>query len=338
MLFALGCAFNPSDVFANFNYKKLKCTCAQCYEIIGNNHRQILVKQVFLESVKAVIDDIIERNVTFWLPLVGIRKCNMHMQRIQGDKFKKMRQAGKWKDLDILKTNFSGYEIGLFMLGQRTPRTKTVYVSSANKARITQHANEGMSYGDSLIDTRITDYYTIVQSKFPKLKLQDIKCILNFAWKSVYLLNSCGGDLEIRNHTFWCYMGTLKKTPLQHFAYYRRKLSTKIRVRYRRAKSPWDGYYYFALTDTQYKQYLEQKNSIGRPRKYFNFGAVILYEIPEDCKICEYEKRYIFRIKLLTTIKLKYFVKNLRANAELVEIREPLKFKDLTNNETNDRN
>nr|DAR22777.1 MAG TPA: hypothetical protein [Caudoviricetes sp.] len=35
-----------------------------------------------------------------------------------------------------------------------------------------------------------------------------------FAWKSVYLHNSYGGDLLISNNSSWCYIGDLKSNAL----------------------------------------------------------------------------------------------------------------------------
>lgn len=126
--YSLGCAFTTTNLFDNFPYSKLQISCEQCKEAIGDNHRQILVKKIFRVSLKLVIQDIIERNVTFWFPLTGNKKCNMHMKRVTGKDFQRLRRAGKWGDIDIVTSNFSGYEIGFYMLGNRTPRIKTVYV------------------------------------------------------------------------------------------------------------------------------------------------------------------------------------------------------------------
>ena len=131
--YALGCAFNISDLFFNFPYKKLKLNCRDCLQITGDAHRSLLVKKIFRASMKIVIEDIVEHNVTFWLPLTGDKKCNMHMKRVSGKDFQKLRQAGKWDDIDIVNSNFSGYEIGFYMLGKRTPRVKTVYVNKKTK-------------------------------------------------------------------------------------------------------------------------------------------------------------------------------------------------------------
>ena len=328
--YALGCAFSMDNLFDNFPYKKLTITCKQCKAITGDNHRDILVKRIFRESVKLVINDVVNNNVTFWLPLTGNKRCNIHLRRVQGNEFRNMRKAGKWKDLDFLKSNFSGYQLSLFMLGKRTPRIKSVYINKRYTNIITENTNNGMQYGDGKIDTTISDYYQQMYELFPDVPKQDINKILTFSWKSLYLHNSYGGDTLIQDKDFWCYIGNLNKDSLKHFYYYIRKLTVKLRVLYKRKKIEWDGYYYFALSDSQYQRYIEQKKQRGRPRKYFKFGAVFIYQILDECKINEYYKRYIFRIPYITYLKSKYFIPDLITDkAQLILTRDPLKFKDI---------
>lgn len=328
--YALGCAFSMDNLFDNFPYKKLKITCKQCEAITGNQHRDILVKKIFRESVKLVINDIVNNNVTFWLPLTGDKKCNIHMRRVEGDEFKNMRKVGKWKDIDILKSMFSGYQLSFFMLGKRTPRVKSVYLNKELRDKIVQNTNNGMSYGDSNNDTTIKDYYQQIYELFPSVLPQDINRILNFSWKSLYLHNSYGGDTLVSEKGFWCYIGNLKKDSLQHFYYYIRKLTVKLRVLYRRRNLKWDGNYYFALSNSQYKNYQEQKNKKGRPKKYFNFGSVYLYQLLDECKVNELSKRYIFKIPYITKVKMKFFIKELITDkAELIIQRNPYKFADI---------
>lgn len=250
MNYALGCAFSTDDIFMNFPYKKLQITCEQCKSITGDNHRDTLVKKVFKENLKLVLNDIIENNITFWLPLTGNRKCNIHMKRVYGDEFKNLRKSGKWKDIDIVKSMFTGYELGFFMLGKRTPRIKTIYLNKEFRERIIKNTNKGKQYGDGKHDKSIKDYYDELYSLFPTVSRADINRILNFSWKSLYLHNSYGGDTLVTDRNLWCYIGNLKKDSLKHFYYYIRKLTVKLRVLYKRKKRQWDGYYYFALSDS----------------------------------------------------------------------------------------
>ena len=329
MNYSIGCAFNTDEMFMNFPYKKLKLTCEDCKKINGNSHKDVLVKQVFRECFKAVINDIIDNNITFHLP-TGARKCNIHMKRVRGDAFKNLRKAGKWKDVDFLESNFTGYEIGFYMYGKTSPRIKTVYLNKSYKNRITENTNKGMQYGDSNKDKTIKDYYSLINSIFPEIPEVDIKRILNFSWKSLYLHNSYGGDTFITDKDIWCYIGYLKRDSIKHFLYYIKKLTVKLRVLYKRLNIQWDGYYYFALSQWQYDKFIGPKQKRGRPKKKFTFENIYLYQILDECKLQESNKQYIFRIPYIDTIKLKFFVTTLTTDkAELIITRDPLKFKDI---------
>lgn len=337
MNYSVGCAFNTNELFMNFPFKKLSLTCEDCQRINGDSHRDVLVKQVFRECLKLVLNDIINNNVTFNLP-TGAKKCNMHMKRVRGESFKNLRRAGKWKDVDILESNFTGYEIGFYMYGKVSPRVKNVYVNKTLKDRITANTNKGMQYGDSNKDKTIKDYYEAMFAKFPQISQSDMKRILNFSWKSLYLHNSYGGDTFITDKDLWCYIGYLKCDSIKHFLYYIKKLTIKLRVLYKRKKIPWDGYYYFGLSESSYQKYLSQKNKKGRSKKWFNYGNVFMYQLLDECKIAEYAAKYIFRIPYISKINFKFYVPELTTDkAELIITREPLKFKDIlvTNNDYN---
>lgn len=329
MNYSTGCAFNINEMFMNFPYKKLKLTCEDCQKINGDPHRDILVKQVFRECFKLVINDVIDENITFWLP-TGAKKSNIHMKRVRGEDFKNLRRAGKWKDVDILESNFTGYEIGFYMFGKTLPRIKTVYVNKELKNKITVNTNKGMQYGDSNKDRTVKDYYDVMMAKFPQISKVDMIRILNFSWKSLYLHNSYGGDTLITDRDIWCYIGYLKYNSVEHFRYYIKKLVVKLRVLYRRKKIPWDGYYYFALSQFQYDKFIGPKKKRGRPKKRFTFENIFLYQILDECKINESNKQYIFRIPYIDIIKFKFFVPKLETDkAELIITRDPLKFKDI---------
>lgn len=327
MNYALGCAFTLRDMFMNLPKDKLKLKAAQCGTV---QHKDRFAAIIFKTCYKLVIKDIVQNNITFWFPLTGSKKCNMHMKRVQGIAFQKLRKAGKWKDVDILNSDFSGYEIRLFMLGNRTPREKTVYVDKNFRNQITIHTNQGKNYGDSKYDKYLVDYLPEIYKLYPDIEKSDIKRILNFGWKSLYLHNSYGGDTVVTDQTFWSYIGRLRRDSLDHFHYYIRKLTVKLRVLYRRKQVPWDGYYYFALTDAQYEHYLSQMNSRGRARKRFHFGTVVLYQLREECSIVNGGKKYIFRVPMIIRLRMTEFRQDYTTTgAELIEVREPLKFKDI---------
>lgn len=177
---------------------------------------------------------------------------------------------------------------------------------------------------------KVSDYYEILYKKFPQVPKEDIRRILNYGWKTLYLHNSYGGDTLIKDNDIWCYIGYLKKDSIKYFHYYIKKLVIKLRVLYRRKKVKWNGYYYFALSDSQYDNYLQQKNKRGRPKKNFTFEKVFMYQILDECKIVEHNRKYIFRIPYVDKVAFKFYVPELITDkAELIITRDPLKFTDI---------
>jgi hypothetical protein len=45
------------------------------------------------------------------------------------------------------------------------------------------------------------------------------------------------------------YVGQIYKSSIKHYDYYANKLCLKLRITAQRKNIPWDGYYYFSLTD-----------------------------------------------------------------------------------------
>lgn len=143
---ATGAALNLPELFINFPNKSLKISSKECNEIIGSYHRELLAQQIFKESVKLVINDIIDNNVTFQLP-TGSRKCDIHMQTFKGNDFKNLRKGGRWKNIDFLKSLFTGNILGLFMYSpKRPPRIKNIYVDKKLKNKIDSNTNNGKTY------------------------------------------------------------------------------------------------------------------------------------------------------------------------------------------------
>ena len=142
--------------------------------------------------------------------------------------------------------------------------------------------------------------------------------------------NNYGGDVLLNNPTLWLYCGKLMKDPIQYYEYYRRKMITKIRINHKRLEIPWDGYYYFGMTQNQYDRYLSQKNKKGRPKKHFKYGDVVLYKYFDECNLRNSGAVVIFRISFQSDFGLSIYKSNFESDkAELFLEREPLTFKDI---------
>lgn len=180
------------------------------------------------------------------------------------------------------------------------------------------------------VQKTIQDYYSIISQKYPNIPEQDIKRILLYGWKSLYLHNSYGGDVLLKKQKFWFFCGRLMNGSIKHFNYYKRKIKLKLRIMYKKKKIQWDGYYYFALSRSDFDAYKAIINKRGRPRKNFSFNKIILYKIYDECSITESGKVAIFKTPMSLDLGFTLYKETFKTNnIELVLEREPLKLKDI---------
>lgn len=186
------------------------------------------------------------------------------------------------------------------------------------------------------VQKTIQDYWEQLYAEFPTLPKEDIRRACNYGWKSLYLANSRGADTLVIRNRLWLYCGSLMCNSIKYFNYYARKMVVKLRIMYERKRIPWDGYYYFSLSKSQYEKYLTQKNKKGRPRKNFTFNKVLLFKIMDECSINNHNHVAIFRIPYIIEKGYRDYKETLTTSqAELLLVREPLKFKEILLSEYN---
>ena len=173
--------------------------------------------------------------------------------------------------------------------------------------------------------TKIDDYVDAVWEKHPDLTKEEIKRILVYGWKMILQYVSFGNDIQILFQNFFFFIGVIPSSALAVFNNYCYKLSKRIQYMFKRTKSKWDGYYYFARTENQYMDYLSQSR-----KKYKIFKNVKLYKLLEECKIQDHSCQYIFRLDESKTSWMEKFYPEIKTDkAELIIQRDPLKMKDI---------
>lgn len=145
--FAMGHTFSAQEIFHNFPIGKLKMDYNKVKEIYTDGDKRSLSASIFTRGLQLIIEDIIENNVCFLLPNLGVKEMFLYMDKKQGDEFKQAVRRGKWKDVDFLTSNFTGYQLALVIKNKKKPeKKKTIYLDYKHKDRITQLTNEGKRY------------------------------------------------------------------------------------------------------------------------------------------------------------------------------------------------
>lgn len=83
----------------------------------------------------------------------------------------------------------------------------------------------------------IEDYYDKIKEQFPELTEKQISQILTFGFQSFYLHTLYGGDILSKSPYLTVYCGKTFLDPQKFMQYRGLKLTTKLRVKYKKAKT-----------------------------------------------------------------------------------------------------
>ena len=145
--FAMGHTFNAQDIFHNFPIKNLKMDYDTVKKIYSDGDKRSLSASIFSKGMQLIIEDIIENNVHFLLPTLGSTESYLYMKKTSGNDFRRAFKKGKWKDIDFLTSNFTGYQLSLLVKSKKRPeKEKPIYLGYKHKDRITELTNEGKRY------------------------------------------------------------------------------------------------------------------------------------------------------------------------------------------------
>ncbi len=145
--FAMGHTFSTKDLFHNFPIKKLKMSYENVKKIYSDGDKRSLAASIFNKGMQLIIEDIIENNIYFLLPSLGSNESYLYMDKTTGADFKKAVRYGKWRDIDFLSSNFTGYQLCLTIKSKKRPeKKKSIYLDYKHKDRITELTNQGKRY------------------------------------------------------------------------------------------------------------------------------------------------------------------------------------------------
>ena len=145
--FAMGHTFSSREIFHNFPIDKLKMDYDTVRAIYSDGDKRALSASIFTKGMQLIVEDIIENNVHFLLPTLGNNESYLYMKKTSGQDFKNAVRKGKWRDVDFLTSNFTGYQLALSVKSKKRPeKEKPIYLGYKHKDRITELTNEGKRY------------------------------------------------------------------------------------------------------------------------------------------------------------------------------------------------
>lgn len=159
-------------------------------------------------------------------------------------------------------------------------------------------------------------YYEKVKERFPDLTYREIDIIVKFGLRSLFINCGYGGDILLKSPYFTMYIGKIFRDSKMFLKYKLLKHSIKLRIKYKRAKTQWDGYYYFGLSEDEFQEYLSNfrntgmgNKSKGARRRKITFKKIKCYKILEECLIHPTNK-HIFKLKYPEDVGFVFWKEN----------------------------
>lgn len=123
-------------------------------------------------------------------------------------------------------------------------------------------------------------YFDKIKEKFPELSEAQIKSIVYYGVRALFMLSHYNVDIKCQQGRFFTYFGELLRQKEEYQKYRVLKMTALYRMLYSREKKPYSGKYYFMLSKELHEQMPKKKKDKAWPIK-----AVRAYKIPEEAEL-----------------------------------------------------
>ena len=105
MNYATGYGITPKDLYITFKRENITTPLAQLWD----RSKPKVCATVFIFTMFQILNDIIDNNVIFKLPVNT--EAYIEMNTVKGEDFKKARQNGAFEDINLASSNFKGNQL-----------------------------------------------------------------------------------------------------------------------------------------------------------------------------------------------------------------------------------
>lgn len=138
-------AIGPKFLFRNFDHSATHIT-----NMLGRKYHAAdkceFVAKIFARAIYLIFLDIIDNNCTFVFPLSAGRHACFYVRPVRGEELKLARQRGAFAGIDLLSTNFTGYQMVYSWETKNGTLMKPIYLNKRYKDIFYKNINEGKQY------------------------------------------------------------------------------------------------------------------------------------------------------------------------------------------------
>ena len=252
------------------------------------------ISDPFKYMLVLVFNKMLDERLRFKLPVQG--KSYWDFEVITEETFIKCRQSGKFKEIDFINSDFTGYTIKYFFDTKAYQKSYNIYLGGDLKRKFIENINNGVKYY-STGDFTIHDIIHLIYDRFPELTNKEIRDIIKFGIRRMHAAIRFGCALTFNTTKYgncYVYIGKMSWERRKQIEEYILRKDRKLRKIDQWKKEPYQGYYYIGITGEIFDNWVKENKY---SKSIVKFKKVTIKKIMEELYY-KYPIVYIFRIRV----------------------------------------
>lgn len=153
---------------------------------------------------------------------------------VQGDMFMKQRQNGRFKDIDFIESDFTGYALKYYFDTNSYQKSYPIYLGGELKRLFYSKINSGTVF-NTIKDFTVNDILEEIMEKFPDLSKKEVKRIITLGFRRMHSAMRYGCAISINTSKFInciAYIGNIYTDPKTQIKEYVKRRDKKLRKIY----------------------------------------------------------------------------------------------------------
>lgn len=317
------CGISSKEIFTNVPQKVVKYDVFTFNEKTNSDFKRIeeCAGTIFTAALKVIIDRVIRDKVRF---VTNYANSYIDFETVEDPFFMQQRQMGRFKDIDIVESDFKGYHLAYYYRVSFGPNKRykkhPIYVNKSTKKPFIDRINTGeVFYTTENIRTK--DIVDDVKEYFPKITKAALASIIEYGFTRMYyaVRQLCTVSAFNVPKDIYVYIGPLYKNREKWVKEYYFRLRMKLFRIYK-----WQGYkitnvYYIAMTEEKMIEWAKMNDKSNRAGwTWVWFNKVMLRSIKQVALSCT-ANVHIFRVK----------AKKKDTKRSNIWLKEPRKFREV---------
>jgi hypothetical protein len=102
------------------------------------------VSQPFKYTISLLLHYIIEKQVRFVIP--GVEQAYIDFEVVTEEFFEKHKQVGRFRDIDFIATDFTGYGLRYYYQGKAYQKSYPIHLGGELRKKFLERVNSGIKY------------------------------------------------------------------------------------------------------------------------------------------------------------------------------------------------